>query len=178
MYAGSLVCAKCHSNIYNDFVHTAHFHTSSLPTEKNIKGSFQNEENIFPFNYSTFMLMEKRNGKFYQTEYHNGEQVRSEEFYIVIGSGTRGQSYLYKSDSQLYQLPVSYFTNSNSWANSPGFPFYEPMFSRFITSACMECHSTFVDMTTIGTTDKNGNPTNMIFGVECESCHRPRRKAC
>jgi len=176
IYAGSLVCSKCHSSIYKDFIHTAHFHTSSLPIEKNIKGSFQNEENVFPFNYSTFMLMEKRNGKFYQTEYQNGKEVRSEEFYIVVGSGTRGQSYLYKSDSQLYQLPISYFTNSDSWANSPGFPFYEPIFSRHVTPTCMECHSTFVDMSSIGTTDKNGNPTNMIFGVECESCHGPGQK--
>lgn len=176
IYAGSLVCAKCHSNIYNDFIHTAHFHTSSIPTEKNIKGSFLNGENIFPYDYSTYMVMEKRNGKFYQTEYQNGKEMRSEQFYVVIGSGTRGQSYLYIKDSQLYQLPISYFTSSHSWANSPGFPFYGPLFTRYIKSRCLECHSTFADMSALNVVDKDSKPKNIIFGIECESCHGPAEK--
>ncbi len=176
VYAGSVVCAKCHSTIYKDFLSTAHFHTSSVPTEQNIKGDFLDGKNIFAYDYSTFILMENLNGKFFQTEYYNGKKFRSNQFYIVIGSGTRGQSYLYKSNSQLYQLPISYFTNSDSWANSPGFPFYEPSYSRLITSRCLECHSTFANMASISATDKNGNPQNMIFGVECESCHGAAEK--
>ncbi|MBV9963841.1 MAG: hypothetical protein JO072_16480 [Parafilimonas sp.] len=176
MFAGSQVCASCHKNICNDFMHTAHFHTSSIPNEQNLKGSFEDGNNVFPYSYSTFIIMENLNNKFYQTEYHNGEKVQAEQFYLVIGSGTRGQSYLYLKDSQLYQLPVSYFTSTDSWSNSPGFPFYEPMFSRTILNRCLECHSTYADLSSISVQDKKGHAVNILYGIQCESCHGPAEK--
>jgi len=37
---------------------------------------------------------------------------------IVIGSGVRGQSYLYWHGDQLYELPVSYWSDGSRWINS------------------------------------------------------------
>ena len=52
--------------------------------------------------------MEKRNSDYYITAvtgFAGDLQRRSEQVGIVIGSGVRGQSYLYWRGDQLYELP-------------------------------------------------------------------------
>jgi hypothetical protein len=38
---------------------------------------------------------------------------------LVTGSGEKGQTYLYWRGNQLFQLPVSYWTELREWVNSP-----------------------------------------------------------
>jgi hypothetical protein len=49
VYAGSESCKKCHSDVYNSFLHTAHFQTSQLANIHNIRGSFAKDSNTFEF---------------------------------------------------------------------------------------------------------------------------------
>ena len=65
--------------------------------------------------------MEDRDSGLFQAEYYHGVQKAAHRFDIVVGSGTRGQTYLYWQGNQLYQLPVSYFTPAHTWSNSPGY---------------------------------------------------------
>ena len=46
--------------------------------------------------------------------------TRTEALEMVIGSGRKGQSYLYWYHGLLFELPVSYLTAANQWINSPG----------------------------------------------------------
>jgi hypothetical protein len=64
--------------------------------------------------------MEKKKNRFFQTAYISGDVSQSEPFDIVIGSGRKGQTYLYWKDDKIFQLPVSYYTPTDSWVNSPG----------------------------------------------------------
>jgi len=47
--------------------------------------------------------------------------AEDERIDVVIGSGVRGQSYLYWHGDQLYELPVSYWSDGGRWINSPGY---------------------------------------------------------
>src|SRR3954447_13292812 len=134
-FAGSSSCNSCHHEIADSFVKTAHYHTSQPATEERIMGSFNKGENLFSYSYYSKVGMERRDSGLYQVEYDkNFQQKQAQRFDIIVGSGTRGQSYLTWTKNRLNQLPVSYFTSANAWANSPGFPYYGPLFTRTITS--------------------------------------------
>src|SRR5258706_1375501 len=135
-FAGSATCATCHKDIYDRHIHTAHYLTLRPAAKKYIKGSFGPGKNIFAYNYSVVVAMEKRDSGFYQVEYYREIEKKAHRFDIVIGSGTMGQSFLYWRDNQLFQLPITYFTAANAWSNSPGFP-DRVVFNRPITSRCL-----------------------------------------
>lgn len=178
-FAGSAACANCHREIFDHFTHTAHSFTSQPASEETIKGSFARGENLFSYSYYSKVGMEKRDSGLYQVEYDkNFTEKGSFRFDIVIGSGTRGQSYLYRKDKSLFQLPVSYFTMADTWSNSPGYPMYNPDFSRPVTFRCLECHSTYFK-TLSGNTQiraEKFDSRQAIYGVQCESCHGPAKK--
>lgn len=171
-FAGSDVCANCHKDIYDKHILTNHHFTSSLPTKKNILGSFENGKNVFAFDALRNVTMEKRDSAFYQVYYNNGEEIRKGKFDIVIGSGRKGQSYLNWEKKSLAQLPITYFSPAGQWSNSPGYPPTKIVFSRPITARCLECHSTYFKELPPSSTGRNQFDHNQIlFGVECEKCH-------
>jgi len=173
-FAGIETCAKCHPAETNAYAHTAHFFTSQQAGLHSIKGSFKKGENRFSYAADKIVYLEKQKDSLYQVYYHKGKKVVQRRFDIVIGSGTKGQTYLSWIDDHLIELPVSYFTQVQQWANSPGYPLSPIIFNRPVTARCLECHSTFAQ--TI-----NYNPdippvfdsTKMILTVSCEKCHGP-----
>jgi hypothetical protein len=170
-YAGSEACRTCHSAIYDSFNTTAQYLASGIASKDYIKGSFAKNENMFVYNDSTKVVMEERQAGLYQVAYINGKEERAQRFDIVIGSGKRGQTFLYWRANELLQLPVSYFANVHHWANSPGYPSETIFFDRNIETRCMECHTTF-------TKDFVGDylPNQIVCGVGCERCHVPAAK--
>src|SRR5262245_2316007 len=53
----------------------------------------------------------------------DGRPIDTLDFEVayVVGSGTRGYSYLAERDGRLYQTPVSWFSQKGAWGLSPGF---------------------------------------------------------
>ena len=175
-FAGSVTCAKCHKKIYESHVHTGHYLTSQPAIEKYIKGSFEKGKNRYPYNPSLFVAMEKRDSGLYQVVYSNGVEKIARRFDIVVGSGAKGQTYLDWKNNNLFQLPISYFTAANEWANSPGYP-NRVVFNRPVTSRCLECHSTYAN--TISSENKEPEEFDhyqILYGVDCEKCHGPAAK--
>lgn len=172
-FAGSAVCASCHKNIYDSHIQTAHYLTSQPASDKYIRGSFESGENTFVYNNQVRVVMEKRRDGFYQVEYREGVEKKSGRFDVVIGSATKGQTYLYWLNNQLFQLPVSYFPAAHQWSNSPGYP-GRVVFNRPITSRCLECHSTYAQVTSArGKEPEEFDHNKILFGVDCEKCHGP-----
>jgi hypothetical protein len=92
----------------------------------------------------------------------------------VVGSASKGQTYLFNIGSRYYQLPVSYLTAAKQWANSPQFPVHPVLFNRAISSRCLECHSTFIQKTSAPNADPEEFDTStLIYGIDCEKCHGP-----
>ena len=172
-YAGSAACASCHKDIYESHIKTAHYLDSKPAAKEFIKGSFSAGKNKFVYNKWMEVVLEQKENKYFQTAYMNGIEYQSEPFDIVIGSGRKGQTYLYWNDNKLYQLPVSYYTPLNSWCNSPGYPTNYIRFDRIIPAQCLECHGTYAkvleDKDNISTYDKS----QIIYGIDCEKCHGP-----
>jgi len=175
-YAGSLTCAKCHRKIYDSHIQTAHYLTSQKSDEQNIKGSTKEGENKFFYSSNVDVAVEKHDQQFYQIEYIDGIKKMSASIDITVGSGKRGQTFLYWDKNELFQLPLTYFTPLHQWTNSPGFN-NRVIFRRPITSRCLECHSTYFQKTSNeGVEPEDFSTTNIVYGVDCEKCHGPAAK--
>lgn len=176
-YAGSHTCRSCHQQIYDSYIQTAHFNTSSDSLPAVVINDFAPGKNVFKFNDSTQVVMEKIDGKYYQSYVRNGKKLLSHPFDIIVGSGRKAQTYLYYNDKKkISQLPISYFIAENAWANSPGFPAGDAKFDRNVPSYCLGCHSSFisVNQTYTGPVMEEAFEKNkIVYGIDCERCHGP-----
>ncbi len=169
-FAGNEACVSCHNDICESQQQTAHYHTSAPASADVIKGSFLQGENTFTYNAFMQAEMDTADGIAYQTALANGVAYETHSFDISVGSGRKGQTYLYWSSNQLYQLPVSYFTPLHTWCNSPGYPANFIKFDRNINARCLECHGTYAKAETsngIAAFDK----AQIMYGIQCERCH-------
>lgn len=177
LYAGADACKNCHKDVYNSYIHTAHYNTSSNSLPGFVQAAFADNKNVFRFNDSVTVVMEKADDNFYQSLYQNGNKLFAAPFDIVVGSGRKAQTYLYYNDKgKVSQLPISYFISQHSWANSPGFPAGGPKFDRNVPSYCMGCHSSYIGVkqTYKGVAlEEEFEKGRVIYGIDCERCHGP-----
>jgi hypothetical protein len=104
---GSSECQSCHSDIYNDFIKTSHKSSTMRPTRENIRGTFKVGKNSYLFNAYDGVLMKDLDSGLYQVNFYDSKFVKAYQFDLVIGSGTRGQSYAYWDNNQLFQLVLA-----------------------------------------------------------------------
>ncbi len=167
-------CIECHQQIVEDHYKTAHFNSFQPANENTIKGSFEEGNNSFNLNDKvTFDFVEKDSG-FYQEPVFKNQKTPfySAKMDIVVGSGTKGQSYLMWNHTSLFQLQASYFTPTDSWINSPGAP-DQLAPARPVLGRCLECHTTYAQNIS---ENKNGNQfhrENLVYGIDCQRCHGP-----
>jgi hypothetical protein len=168
-HLGDNACRSCHAAEVESFHQTAHFLTSSEPSEHSILGKFIPPNNTLPTsNPNLTFRMEEKNGNFFQTA-----NARSERFAFVIGSGEKGQTYLFWDGDELFQLPVSYWQDLG-WVNSPGYRDGIADFERPIIPRCLECHATYFDSTPPPSNSYSHNGYQL--GIQCEKCHGPGRE--
>ncbi|MDB4921354.1 multiheme c-type cytochrome [Mucilaginibacter sp.] len=177
LYAGAATCASCHKDVYKSYLHTAHFVASRPAADNTIQGNFNKGFNEFIFNQHLKVVMEKRDSGFYQTSYANGKAEQSQRFDIVFGA-VKGQSYAYWLANELFQLPISYVSNTNSWINSPGYDPKRVAFERAINTRCLDCHLSYAKSAPPqlpGFYDgvEGFEKQSLIFSVDCERCHGP-----
>ncbi|MCL6267881.1 cytochrome c3 family protein [Flagellimonas myxillae] len=173
-FAGSESCMECHSDIFTTHLETAHFQTSAIANAENIKGSFTEGSNVLDLKDVRFTMKIEQDSFFQHVNIKNrAVEFPPSKFDIVIGSGVRGQTYLTWDGDGLFQLQPSYHTASDGWINSPGYPTHN--IKRPINDACLKCHLTVA--TNLNSSKRNTyNKEKMLYGVDCERCHRPSLK--
>jgi len=167
--AGS--CKACHQPIVASFVQTAHFRTSAEATARSIRGHFTEGRNFLRTrSEGVYFTMERRNGAFYETGVDSARGwSRTERIDLVVGSGRRGQSYLYWRSGLLFELPVSYLTGPERWINSPGYPDGQIDFGRVIVPQCLDCHSTSFTLNADRRAARYSRDYRL--GIACDKCH-------
>jgi hypothetical protein len=181
---GDAACLSCHRDQGTSYLHNAHHLTSQPANKDSILGSFHDGSNVLMIadpatatdNPGLYFKMEAKPNGFYQTAvagWPGQLKTRTERMDIVVGSGVRGQSYLYWHGDQLYELPVSYWSDGNRWINSPGFKDGTMIFSRAVIPRCMECHATFLRARSPDPLSNQYDPASLVTGIGCERCHGP-----
>jgi len=177
-YIGDDKCLSCHEK-QRTYLTTAHHLTSQPATAKTIAGSFAPGKNILATPQRELQYrMEARPDGFFQTGVLGTPPDTisvSERFDLVVGSGRKGQTYLYwGKDDQLFQLPVSYWTEVASWVNSPGYGDRSLDFGRPVPPRCLECHASYFEQ--VANSVNQYRRSNYVLGVSCERCHGPGRQ--
>jgi hypothetical protein len=183
-YVGDAVCAKCHRQQSIGYEHTGHKLTSQLPNGSSIVGNFRPGANVLwisdpktsPTLPALYFKMEEKGGVFSETAvtgWAGAQQTRRETIDVVTGSGKRGQTYLYWQGDELFELPVSYWTDGHRWVNSPGFNDGTADFSRPINPGCLECHATFIQALSADVATNSYQRESLVTGLSCEKCHGP-----
>jgi hypothetical protein len=175
-YASDAACRDCHVKEFEGYGQTRHHRTSQLPSSTSILGKFTNAKNTMAtFNPQVSFRMDARDDAFFETAImgkSGQKKSRTERIDIVIGSGRKGQTYLYWRGEQLFELPVSYWTESDRWVNSPGYVDGSADFERPVTPRCLECHATsFTSLP--AATGYHFDKSNFTLGISCERCHGP-----
>jgi Cytochrome c554 and c-prime len=175
-YVGDEACRSCHQQQFESYLGTAHHVASRLPSSTSISGKFTPGSSILrttnPFLY--FVMTASPDG-FFQSAFAelppSDTLSRRERFGLVIGSGRKGQTYLYWHGDQLFEMPVSYWTESGQWINSPGYSDGLPNFDKPIIPRCLECHTTYFH--TLAPPANRFETENFVLGIACEKCHGP-----
>lgn len=172
-FAGSQTCVSCHPAIAEAHFETPHFKTSRPADSTSVKGSFYPGDNVYKVNDRLKVVMEKTTAGLFQTAYVDSLEIKRKPMEITIGSGRKGQTYLYWDSNALFQLPVSYYTPSREWCNSPGYPPDQILYNRNVQARCLECHSTFFRMKESTMQRETFVKDQVVLGVDCERCHGP-----
>jgi hypothetical protein len=205
-YVGDTACAACHQDISTNYNKTAHHLTSQPANPDTVVGDFQPGANTMTTaNANLTFRMDRKGDEFLQTaiwespdaateaaatqtaadstkqtaqppKSSSGARTRTERLDLVIGSGGKGQNYLFWRNDELFQLPVGYSTVLHHWINSPGYRDGTANFDRPIVPRCLECHAGYFDSTFPGTDSNLYDTKNFVLGITCERCHGPARK--
>ena len=185
-YVGDAACVQCHAKESQSYLHTAHHLTSQLATSETVLGSFAKDRNVLTISDHPagsddphlYFTMESRDDGLYETataEVESKKLSHTEKMDIVIGSGKRGQTYLFWLGNQLFELPVSYWTQGHQWINSPGYKDGTANFQRRADARCIECHATFIQALSSDPQTNLYDRSSFVPGISCEVCHGPGR---
>jgi predicted CXXCH cytochrome family protein len=172
-YVGDAVCAKCHAAIARTY--RQHPMGRSLapfsPAEE--VGPLQTSFDAGGFRYG----VQLRDGRLVHTETRadaegNVVTEASREIAYVLGSGTRGRSYLIDQDGVLTQSPISWFTQAGHHDLAPGYSAANTHFERPIVPDCLFCHANRV-VPERNTISRYERPIFRGHAIGCERCHGP-----
>jgi hypothetical protein len=167
-YVGDAVCTKCHAVIAESYgKHPMGRSMSSTPAD------------VLPGEVGTVLkaggleyAIERRDGKVYHRETRlsqSGQVMKTDEAEVryVLGSGTRGYSFLAERGGRLYQSPLSWYSQEKRWDLAPGYRRQNLHFNREIPLLCLFCHANRVEMA------EGRAPVFHGSSIGCERCHGP-----
>jgi Cytochrome c554 and c-prime len=176
-FVGDNACKTCHQREFESFSSTRHHLDSALPSAASIHGHFDPAHNMMSsLDPDVSFRMSAKNGAFYETSFEGApghQKARTETMDIVIGSGAKGQTFLYWRGDELFELPVSYWTSLDRWVNSPGYVDGTANFDRGVNTRCLECHSTYFRELSGGKAGFHFDKNQFVLGISCERCHGP-----
>jgi hypothetical protein len=174
-YAGSQECALCHPDIYEKYMRTDMGRSMTVAQKPPLK--IPATASIFDQRLNRHFDLSSTAAGSTQSEYETASDGReifreTETIEWLIGAGENGIGGIVKRGDYLFEAPLSYYRNANTWALSPGFEYADYGFSRPILPGCISCHSGRPQPAP----DGNGHFQKQAFAelaIGCESCHGP-----
>ena len=133
-HVGSMACAACHKQIYNNYSKTGMGRSMSLVMPEILKaqptsGSIEDKNTGLHFDVYA------RDGQLFQSEYEldsNGKEIfrdtRTVEW--IIGAGENGLGGLVRQGDYVFQAPLSFYSKAQRWELSPGYELANTGFNR------------------------------------------------
>jgi Tfp pilus assembly protein PilF len=178
-YVGDAACTKCHVDVAATYQHHP-MGRSTAPIAALAPRQAYDAKHNNPFeSLGARFLVERRGERVIHRETRlddQGQPIYEREFEVnfVIGSGTRGYSYVTNRDGRLFQTPISWFAQRNIWDLSPGFK-AKHVTSRPINGECLFCHANRTQFQE-DSVNRFDEPLFRGFAIGCERCHGPGEK--
>ena len=181
-YLDSDSCRPCHAEIYRSYSQVAMGRSLYPPTAENVIEDYTVANRFYHPASNRYYRMFQRDGKFYQRRHQldaQGKEINvfEQEVTFVIGSGNNARTYLHLTDSGiLTQLPITWYSQEQRWAMSPGYDHPRHEGFRFrITHSCMFCHNAYPRLPE--PSDRLGRKSrfsrDLPLGIDCQRCHGP-----
>ena len=189
-YVGSEACASCHEEIYAGYQEHGMAQSFYRLTPKRAVEDWSGV--AVRHDASGFTYVARREGdRFVQDEYleapdgsRTHELTRTMDY--VVGSGSAARTYLSEENGRLYELPLTWYTQSASdpeqgttvgedslssghWAFSPGYEEVNGRFDRTVPERCMACHNGESRAVPFA----GDKYATLASGIGCEQCHGP-----
>jgi hypothetical protein len=166
-FVGDEVCARCHAEIAAAYHH--HPMGRSMVTPKAVLPEVRGV--VFEVNELVYSI-DRRGGRlFHQETRKDGSggvlaKIEAEVRY-VIGSGTRGYSFLVERGGSLFQSPIAWYAQKRTWGLPPSYQVNNLHFDRPITQGCLFCHTNQFEPI------EGKPPVFHGLTIGCERCHGP-----
>jgi hypothetical protein len=168
-YVGAAVCAECHQAYAAGQSKHSMSKTAILPLQAVMLRDGAKFK-IGPYSYDIYR---KGDQEIYSVT--DGIGTFSSPLIWAFGSGSRGQSYLFRHHEKLYEARISFFhgLGFNITPDHPQTPpdSLELAIGRAIPEdeevKCFSCH------TIASTVSGHFNPSQLMPGISCEGCHGP-----
>lgn len=166
-YIGDAACTRCHAEIAETYSH--HPMGRSMITATGVMPEVSGTVlEVGDLAYS----IDRRDGRVFHRETRrdaSGRVVGTTEAEVryVLGSGTRGLSFLVERDGGLSQSPIAWYTQQRSWDLAPKYHEHNLHFDRRISLECLFCHTNRVEMV------DGKSPVFHGLSIGCERCHGP-----
>ena len=175
-YVGSKVCQQCHREICTSYAKTDMGRSMST-VDASIFSTIPTSASMFDAHLNRHFEVFASKGSLYQSEYEaadRGKEIFREAHKVdfIIGSGANGFGAILQRGNYLFAAPLSFYSNTNTWALSPGYEFFDYGFSRPILPACIVCHSGRPQAVLNGN-GRFAEPPFLELAIGCENCHGP-----
>jgi tetratricopeptide (TPR) repeat protein len=173
-YVGINTCKKCHVEIYESFIKTGMGKSFELASRKKSSAKMDKHTVIYDrfsdFYYHPFWDMDSLKIMEFRLSGKDTVYKRVEKVEYIIGSGQHTNSHLFSTNGYLRQMPMTYYTQKETWDLPPGFENgFNTRFNRVIGLECMTCHNSYPNFEE-GAENKF---TALPNGINCERCHGP-----
>jgi tetratricopeptide (TPR) repeat protein len=169
-YVGNEACASCHSTIYHSYQRTSMAHASGPAIEALTPAEFTHKESGVHYR-----IYAERGRGWLSFDRPGDPKVQGKrELLYYIGSGRRGRSYLFETGGFLFESPVNWYANKQTWDMAPAYqtareiPLNLPAYT-----SCLHCHVSEMRPPAKGTDNLYPEPPFTHNGVACERCHGP-----
>ena len=175
-YVGSQECALCHNDIYEKYSRTD-MGRSMVKVDAALLKTIPTSASVFDQHLNRHFEQYTKDGALYQSEFEvaaDGKEVFRETHKVdwIIGAGANGFGGIVQRADYLFETPLSFYSNVNAWALSPGYQYADYGFSRPILPGCTSCHSGRPQAVLDGN-GKFRKPAFQELAVGCENCHGP-----
>jgi hypothetical protein len=158
-------CAACHSKEVEAYSRSAMARALRQPAPQP-NGTFEHL-----YSHTAFSVSQDSNGVLHRLV-RTGE-VAEQHVAFAIGSGNHATGYLVRIGDHLFQSPLCYYTQTQSWGMAPGYELDpHPDFSRPVPLACLLCHAGRPEALA-GTVNSYQTRAFSAEGISCERCHGP-----
>jgi predicted CXXCH cytochrome family protein len=162
------VCAKCHAQIYRQYLATPMANASGPAADRLVAGDFTHA----PSGVRYQVFREKDQAWLSFNDLHDPRIAGKRRLEYFLGSGHLGVTYLYTQEGYLLESPVAWYAATAGYDMKPGFGRLTEMPPALPAEpSCLRCHMSGVAHAQPGTINRYPGLPFQQMGISCESCH-------